>query len=132
MEWLLVKTLLSLAAVIALMVGVVFLLKKYVVRGQTGSASIVEMKLLGTMMIQPKRSIAALKVMNKVIIIGLSEQGMHALGEVSDEHSLHRIDDRLAAQQAEQSWMPMRSVHTPTFARTLAMHLGKRAAKGSH
>ncbi len=47
MEWILVKTLLSLAAVLALMLGVVYLLKKYVYAGKGASSALVAVEVLG-------------------------------------------------------------------------------------
>ncbi len=98
MEWILVKTLLSLGAVIGLMVGLVFLLKKYVYAGRVGSSSSVEIGVLGHRVLQPKRSVYVLKVLNKVIVVGSSEQGLQTLAEVTDAESLAEVDEKTAWQ----------------------------------
>jgi flagellar biogenesis protein FliO len=131
MEWVVVKTLLSLTAVLALMLGVVFLMKKFVVSGRASSSAVVDMRVLGTLVLQPKRSVIVLKVMNKVLIVGVSEDGMHTLGEVCDEQSLNAIAEKLAAQAPDNKWVLKRQEGSPSFARALALQLGKLAAKGS-
>ena len=84
MEWLLLKTLFSLVAVLGLMFGVVWFLKKYVYRGRSGSSSQIEIEVLGHRSLQPKRSVVVLKVMHKVIVVGMSEHGMQTLTEIAD------------------------------------------------
>ncbi len=86
MEWILVKTLLSLAAVIGLMVGLVLLLRKFLVIGGRTSASDIEIRVLGTRTLQPKRSVCVIGVLDRVLVVGMSEQGMQTLTEfASDE-----------------------------------------------
>lgn len=133
MEWIVAKTFLSLTAVIALMIGVVFLMKKYMFAGQASSANIIDMKVVGTMMLQPKRSVSVLKVMNKVIIIGVMEDGMQTLGEISDEKSLNQIEEKLASPQARTTWFTKKPKATSTvsFAQALSIQLNKVVTKGS-
>ena len=96
MEWMLVKTLMSLLAVLGLMAGMIFLLKKYVYKGQKLNSAVVSIDVLGHTMLSPKRSVHVLKVLHKVIVIGVTESGMTSLGEINDEVSLAEIDGRLA------------------------------------
>ena len=99
MEWILVKTLLSLLAVVALMVGLLLVLKKYVYAGRLGSSSTVEIKVLGQRTLQPKRSVYVLKVMNKLIVVGSSENGLQTLTEIADTESLAEVEEKLTWQQ---------------------------------
>jgi flagellar biogenesis protein FliO len=137
MEWIVVKTFLSLAAVLALMVAVVFVMKKYVHGGQARSRNIVDMNVIGTMMLQPKRSVSLLKVMNKVLIIGVTEDGMETLGEISDEKCLQQIEEQLAAQPAQTAWFAKKNEKARTegekisFAEALSLQVSKLMAKGS-
>jgi flagellar biogenesis protein FliO len=133
MEWIVVKTFLSLGAVIAVMIGVVFVMKKYVYGRSSASSSIVEMKVIGTLMVQPKRVVSVLKVMNKVLIIGVTEDGMQTLGEIDDEQSLARIEERLAEQPGSSTWFRKKAESSPvfSFANVLKMQLAKVVAKGS-
>ncbi len=132
MEWVVVKTLLSLAAVLALMGAVVFVMKRFMLGGRSSSSHIVEMRVLGTMMLQPKRVISVVKVMNKVLILGVSEHGMQTLGELNDEQSLQQIADKLAAQNGDGKVVRTGAGTAPSFARALALQLTKLAARGAH
>lgn len=132
MEWIVVKTMLSLAAVIALMFGIVFVMRKYL-GGRASSSTIVDMRIIGTMTLQPKRSVSVLKVMNKVLIVGMTEEGMHALGEINDDESIRAINEALTAQPAPTRWFEKRakSADAPSFAQAFTMHLRKAVAKDS-
>lgn len=96
----LAKTLMSLLAVVGLMVGIVLMLKKYVYKGQRRNTALVSIEVLGQTMLSPKRSVHVLKVMHKVIVVGVTEGGMTALGEINDEGSLAEIDGRIAEHTA--------------------------------
>ena len=98
MEWLLVKTLGSLLGVLGLMVGIVVVLRKYVYKGESAGSPIVEVDVLGHRALGPKRSVHVLRVLDKVIVIGVTESGMASLAEISDAESLHTIDRRIAEQ----------------------------------
>lgn len=130
MEWIVVKTLLSLAAVIALMIGVVFLMKKYVYGARASSSALIDMKVIGTMMLHPKRTVSVLKVMDKVLIIGVTEDGMRTLGEINDEKSLAQIDEKLAAQPAQPKWFAKKNDAAPklSFMEALNLQLSKLTA----
>lgn len=133
MEWIVIKSLLSLAAIIALMIGVVFTMKKYMYGGRASSADIVDMKVIGTMMLQPKRSVSVLKVMNKVLIIGVTEDGMQTLGEISDEKSMKHIEEKLPEPRVQTKWFAKKSESSSSvpFAEALSIQLNRVVAKGS-
>jgi flagellar biogenesis protein FliO len=95
MEWMLVKTIFSLLAVLALMASIVFVLKKYVYKGQAPNASVVGVDVLGYRMLAPKRSVHVIKVLNKIIVVGVTEGGMTSLGEIDDEVLLREIGERM-------------------------------------
>ncbi|HCV44148.1 MAG TPA: hypothetical protein DGH68_11740 [Bacteroidetes bacterium] len=95
MEWMLVKTLFSLAAVLVLMAGIVFVMKKYVYKGQTSNGSVVSVDVLGHRLLTPKRSVQVIKVLNKIIVVGVTEGGMTSLGEIDDEDILREIGERM-------------------------------------
>jgi len=95
MEWVMVRALLSLVAVLGLMAGVVIVLKKYAYKGQNSNAAIVGVEVLGSRMLSPKRSVQVLRILNKIIVVGITEGGMTTLGEISDAESLREVDSRL-------------------------------------
>lgn len=130
MEWIVVKTVLSLAGVLALMIGVVLVLKKVLTVGRNAGSGVVEMKLIGTMALQPKRSVSLLKVMNRVLILGITEEGIQTLGEIADEQSIKEIEEKLAQREAPAKWS-RNDATSPSFARALALQLGRLTAKGA-
>ena len=101
MEWVVVKTLCSLVAVLASMAGVVYLLKRFVYRGVTGPTSAVPVELLGQRSLQPKRSVVVLKVLHTVVVVGMSEQGMQTLATIDDDECIAELEDKLV--EAETS-----------------------------
>jgi flagellar biogenesis protein FliO len=108
MEWALVKTFFSLVAVLALMVGVVWFLKKTVYGKVQGGSSLVDIDVLGHRMLQPKRSIFVVKVADKLIVVGVTEAGMHELTEITDAETLRNIDLRKEQQNATSFWHSMK------------------------
>jgi flagellar protein FliO/FliZ len=98
MEWLVVKTVLSLGLVLGLMFALGFVLKKYVYRAKGGRTGTLEIEVLGQRMLQPRRSIYAVRVLDRVIVLGMTEHGMHMLSELSGP----AVDADLAARQAAE------------------------------
>ncbi len=105
MEWILFKTLLSLAAVLALMIGVVYLLRKYVYQPGSGSSTVVPVEVLGQKALHPKRSVVVLKVMHKILVVGMSEEGMQTLTTIDDEESLAEIARKSDEPLPASRWM---------------------------
>ncbi len=85
MEWLFVKMLLSLGAVLALMFGLMYVLKRYVMPGAQAPGQRLEIEVLGRKALQPKKSVVALKIADRVVVVGVSEQGMQTLTEFAAE-----------------------------------------------
>lgn len=84
MEWIFVKMLLSLGAVLALMFGLVYLLRRFVLIGGAAPGQAVAIEVLGRKALQPKRSVVVLNVAGRVLVVGMSEQGMQLLTELPD------------------------------------------------
>lgn len=133
MEWIVVKTLLSLTAVVGLMFAVVFIMKRTMYGGKTGLHAVVDMKVIGSIMLQPKRSVSLLKVMNKVLIVGISEDGMETLGEIEDERSLQQIEERLMTQAEQSGWLGGKpaAFSKVSFTEALGMQIAKLKSKGA-
>jgi flagellar biogenesis protein FliO len=132
MEWVLVKTFLSLAGVIALMIAVVWLLRRTMLTGNSGASAAVEIQIMGSRMLQPKQSVYVLRVLNKVLIVGAAADGLHTLGEITDEESLHAIEQRLNAQTTRKSWFAREASGTRVpFADVLRAQAGRMIWKGA-
>lgn len=101
MEWVLLKTLFSLAAVLGLMFALLVAVKKIFYGGNSKTSSVVNIEILGSRTLAPKRSVFVLQVMDKVIVVGMTEQGMQTLTEMEGsvihketmiEHVRHQED----------------------------------------
>jgi flagellar biosynthetic protein FliO len=123
MEWLIVKTALSLGAVLALMLVLVVLLKKYVYQGKKRSRVSVEIEVLGQRMLQPRRSVYAIKVMNKVIVVGVTEHGMNTLTELSDPVVIAEVEERQEEQATSGTWAAWLGGQGSRTAHPFAVHL---------
>jgi flagellar protein FliO/FliZ len=85
MEWIFIKMILSLGAVLGLMFGLVYVLKRFVLPGGVAAQQPVVIEVLGRKALQPKKSVVVLKVAERVLVVGLSEQGMQTLTELSSD-----------------------------------------------
>ena len=103
MEWMVVKAFVSLCAVLGLMTGIVIVLRKYANKSQGSNPSVVSVEVLGHRMITQKRSVHVLKVLNKIIVVGVTEGGMTSLGEIDDDGSLREVDNRMALRSQNPS-----------------------------
>jgi flagellar biogenesis protein FliO len=90
----LVKTLFALVAVLGLMFVVVFALKKFFIVGPKKGTEVVDIEILSQRMLQPKRQLYVVKVMNTVLVLGSTEHGIHALGEINDESAIRSLEAR--------------------------------------
>jgi|GEM_PF-1860645 len=106
MEWLILRTLLSLAAIIALMLGLAFVVRKYLHAGKGAGRSLVDVDLLGHRSLQPRTAVYVLKILNRVIVVGTSEHGMQTLSEISDPEVLASLEDVMISGTASPRWFP--------------------------
>jgi len=91
MEWMFLKMLLSLGAVLALMFGLVFVLKRFVLPGGAAADIAVPVQVLGRKSLQPKKSVVILKVAERILVVGVSDQGMHMLTELTEDE-VHKAE----------------------------------------
>ena len=92
MEWVLIKTLFSLVAVLGLMLGVVFLLKKFAIGGSFIAKDQVEVTLLGSKSLQQKKTIQVIRVMDRIFVLGLSEAGIEKIAEFDNAGDGARLE----------------------------------------
>jgi flagellar protein FliO/FliZ len=85
MEWVFVKMMLSLAAVLGLMFGLVYLMKRFMLPGRSPGTTRFEIDILGQRSLGPKRSIVVVKVLQQILVLGVTEQGMQVLAEQPDD-----------------------------------------------
>jgi len=85
MEGILIRMVLSLSAVLALMVGLMYLVKRFVLPGTGPMRMPVQVEVLGKRSLQPKKSVVVVRVAGKVLVLGLSEHGMQTLTELTND-----------------------------------------------
>ncbi len=94
------RTVLSLLAVIGLMAAVVFLMKRFMVGRRRGASAPVEVELLGSRVLQPKRSVHVLRVLDTVFVVGSSEEGLRTLARIGGRETRALLDERAAREEA--------------------------------
>jgi len=97
MDWLIIKTFLALALIVGLMFGVLFIMRKYIhakphfvnenLRILT-SLAIAQKDPFG----QPKKAIYVVKVFNKVLMVGVSDNSIASLGEITDSDVIQKLE----------------------------------------
>jgi flagellar biosynthetic protein FliO len=133
MTWLLAKTALSLFAVLGLMIAIAWAVKKYVLDGRMRGSNMVEIDLLGQRILQPKRSIFVVKVLNKILVVGTTEAGMNILTEIDDDDVLRQVTVARLQDEMRFEGLTRRSeketASPQTFADYLAQNLGMAKTK---
>ncbi|HUN65403.1 MAG TPA: flagellar biosynthetic protein FliO [Bacteroidota bacterium] len=104
MEWVLVKTMFSLAAVLGLMIAVVWIMKKTVYGRRQVNSSAVAIDVLGHRMLQPKRSIFVVRVADRILVLGVTEAGMERLTEIGDAETLRQVSGRKEEASGASFW----------------------------
>lgn len=84
MEGLLVKVLVSLAAVLGVMAALTLLIRKFFFSADPGNSVDAVIQVRGHRMLAPKRSVYVLHVLGRWLVVGVTEQGMCLLSEFED------------------------------------------------
>lgn len=90
MDWLILKTFLTLAFIVGLMILLLFVVRKYFYTKPRLTNA--DMKVLMTMNLQPKKAIYLVKIFSRVMLVGVSDNAMTALGEITDSEILQKIE----------------------------------------
>ncbi|MCL4510594.1 MAG: flagellar biosynthetic protein FliO [Bacteroidetes bacterium] len=90
MDWLIVKTFLTMILIVGLMFALLIVARKYFY----GKPHFVNenMKVLAAMNLQPKKAIYLVKVFNKALLVGVSDNAIASLGEITDSEVLQKLD----------------------------------------
>jgi len=114
MGWVFLQTMLSLAAVLAVMAAVIYAMKRWLFGSPAKQQSAVPIDVLGYRVLQPKRSVYVIQVLGKTIVLGMSEAGMQPLCEI-DEETYARQTEFTSSGSTEMS---------PSFLNFLKQNLG--------
>ncbi len=77
------KLVFPLLLIVAMLYGVLLFVKKYQFKGTKLSSE--NLRIITTLMLMPKKYLSVVKVNDKVLILGLSEQNITLLKEISAE-----------------------------------------------
>jgi len=85
MTYMVVKMLISLAGIGGLIVGFIYLLKRFIFNRNNLPAAQGRITVLNTSYLAPKKSIHLVKVINRVLVVGVTEQSITTLSEFNGE-----------------------------------------------
>lgn len=108
MESIVMKSFLSLAAVLGLMFLIVFILRKYMGIGRNEGASVVSIDVLGARTFHPRRSVYVLRVLNKILVVGVTDGTMQTLSEIDDEKSIKELEEKVSSEKVIPGWLSRR------------------------
>jgi len=92
----------SLVLVVTLIFAVLYLLKKFVIRDfSAGKKNITEFKIIGQVMLQPKKYISIIKVVDRILIIGLTDNNINLLSEITDLDAVKSIETSFNAGKSD-------------------------------
>jgi len=88
-----VKTFLSFFLIITLMFLAFYILRKFHLPVSNFYSSEVGMRIYGRLQIQPRKSVYIVRVLNRILIIGVSENSINLLSEINDPEFIRALDE---------------------------------------
>jgi flagellar biosynthetic protein FliO len=90
MDWLVLKTFLTLVFIVVLMFGVLLVVRKsFHAKPHFADDNL---KVLTSLHLQPKKAVYLVKVFNKVMLVGVSDNNISSLGEITDSEVLNKLE----------------------------------------
>ncbi len=93
MVWVIVKTFLSFALILFLMAVLFYALKKFYPNVSGSSEQSFIMQVYGKLQIQPRKSIYIVRVLNKVLVLGVSENSINVLSELNEPEMIKILEE---------------------------------------
>ena len=91
MDWLIVKTFLTMLFIVGLMFVLLVVVRKYFYAKPYFANE--NLRILSAINLQPKKAIYLVKVFNKVLLVGVSDSAIASLGEITDSDSLQKLEN---------------------------------------
>jgi flagellar protein FliO/FliZ len=95
MDGLILKTIASLVLIIALIFGILYLFKKFVYKDYGIKGMPTNIKVLTHLILQPKKVIYFVKVFDKILVLGVSDNNINLLTEITDLNEIEKFQDGL-------------------------------------
>ncbi len=93
MDGMVVKAFVTMLMIVGLMFGLLVVVRKYVFAKPRITDE--NMKVLSTISLQPKKAIYLVKIFDKVMLVGVSDNAMAALGEITDGDALQQLESAM-------------------------------------
>lgn len=90
----------ALAIVIALMIGAMYLLKKYFFQPSAAISGNAMIHIISTCHLGPKNSILLIEILGQVMLLGISNQQMSILGTITDPDAMENIKNLQLTQKS--------------------------------
>lgn len=90
MDWLVVRAFLTMMMIVGLMFALLIVVRKYFFNKPRLTND--NMRVLSSISLQPKKSIFLVKIFNKVMLVGVSDNSVASLGEITDEETLELLE----------------------------------------
>lgn len=98
--WSFFKMLAALAIVIALMIGAMYLLKKYFYQPSAAINGNSMIRIISTCHLNPKNSILLVDVLGQIMLLGVSNHQMSILGTITDPEALENFKNLRLSQKS--------------------------------
>ncbi|MDP2301427.1 MAG: flagellar biosynthetic protein FliO [Ignavibacteria bacterium] len=94
-----IKMLLPLLIIIAMLYGLLVVVRKYSFSLSKGKTSGMNIKIVGTQMLLPKKFISVVRVKDKMLVLGVSESSITLLKEIdADDNEI--VDNEMDMQNS--------------------------------
>ncbi len=91
MGWMLAKTVFSLVLIIALIFGLVFLVKRFFGKQLPGAVNREWFQIIAKIPLQPRQSLWLVKVVDRILLLGVTESGISMLTEFEQSAELRQV-----------------------------------------
>ncbi len=88
-----VKALIPLILIVGLLYGVLFFVRKYGVSLKGKGSGLVNIKVLSSQLLMPKKYISVVKVEDKILVLGVSEHSISLLKELEAKEEEFNADN---------------------------------------
>ena len=88
-----VKAIIPLILIIGLLYGVLFFIRKYGISIKGKGSSLVNIKVLSSQLLMPKKYISVVKVEDKILVLGVSEHSISLLKEMDAKEEESNVNN---------------------------------------
>lgn len=93
MDGMVVRAFVTMLMIVGLMFGLLVVVRKYLFAKPKIADE--NMRVISTINLQPKKAIYLVKIFDKVMLVGVSENAMAALGEITDGNALQKLESAM-------------------------------------